>query len=277
MTILEHWQLQKESLRLHIEAAATMADAVYQVRHAIVQTEQNALAEMSDDVLRQQVGVLFGCVKHSLGLIETCTAMQTPQWHRKPESVHRSPRVMLGLLAALPLLVLTILCWWKGFILGAALALCTLLVGAAALLWKPGNEKVLEAAVIIRPDIDRLFIQLDGQMRSLDRCLNDFGYLNEQLGKGAEPTDTRSVDRAASLMEALMDCDEEAGAAAAESAGRLLAAFGLRAVWYTEENSRLFNILPSKNTTRTLSPAIVSVPENRMLRRGTAAVCEDVA
>lgn len=276
MTILEHWQLQKDNLRLQLEAAPTMADAVYQLRHAMVQTEQNALAEMGDDVLRQQAGVLFGCVKHSLGLVECCKAIATPQWNRKKVS-HRSPRLLLGLLAVLPLLVLTALCWWKGFVAGMALGLCTLLVGTAALLWKPEQETAIEAAIVLRPDIDRLFTLLDGQMRSIDRCVNDFDYLNEQLCKGVEPTDARMVDRAADLMEALMECDEEQGAPAMEAADRLLSALGMRAVLYSEENSRLFNILPSKNTTCTLSPAIVSAQDKRMLRRGTAAVCTDAA
>ena len=102
MTILEHWQLQKENLRLQTEAAATMADAVYHARHAIVQTEQNALAEMSDDILRQQAGILLGCVKHSLGLMETCTVVQTPKWNTQKAAALRSPRLVLGLLAALP-------------------------------------------------------------------------------------------------------------------------------------------------------------------------------
>ena len=277
MTILEHWQLQKENLRLQIQASPTMADAVYQLRHAIVQAEQNALAEMSDDVLRQQAGVLLGSIKHSLGLLEACTAVQTTGWHKKEKSARLSPRLIMGLLAAVPLLMLTLLCWWKGFASGMALALCALLIGAAALLWKPEKEEQAEAVCVVRPDIDRLLGLLDGQMRSIDRCLNDFAYLNEQLTKGIEPADARMAERAADMLEALLECDEEERAPAMEAAERLLAALGMRSVLYSEENSRLFNILPSKTTTRTLSPAIVSLQENHMFRRGTAAVRIDAA
>ena len=69
-------------------------------------------------------------------------------------------------------------------------------------------------------------------------------------------------------MEALCGCDPEAR----EAAGRLLAELGLGALDYSEENRRLFNALPSKSETRTLAPAIVSLEDQRLLRRGTAAV-----
>ena len=36
-----------------------------QQRHALLQTEQNALAEMTDDVLRQQAGVLMSPVSYT--------------------------------------------------------------------------------------------------------------------------------------------------------------------------------------------------------------------
>ena len=52
---------------------------------------------------------------------------------------------------------------------------------------------------------------------------------------------------------------------------------GLGALDYTEENRRLFNALPSKSETRTLSHDIVSLEDRRLLRRGTAAVRTDAA
>ena len=52
----------------------------------------------------------------------------------------------------------------------------------------------------------------------------------------------------------------------------LLNGLGFRAMEYSEDNSRLFTVLPSKNETRTISPAIVSAEDFRLIRRGPAAV-----
>ena len=82
---------------------------------------------------------------------------------------------------------------------------------------------------------------------------------------------------AADLMEALYECEGEVPEAAGEAARKMLAVMGLTALDYTEENRRLFNALPSKSETRTLSPAIVSLEDRRLLRRGTAAVRTDAA
>ena len=86
-----------------------------------------------------------------------------------------------------------------------------------------------------------------------------------------------TLARAADLMEALYECDGEVRETAGEAARKLLAGLGLTALDYTEENRRLFNALPSKSETRTLSPAIVSLEDRRLLRRGTAAVRTDAA
>ena len=76
MSIFEHWEAQKETLRQKLLEQPDMAGVVYQVRHAIAQTEQNALAEFSDDVLRQQAGVMLGTLKTSIGLMEAHIATQ---------------------------------------------------------------------------------------------------------------------------------------------------------------------------------------------------------
>ena len=78
-------------------------------------------------------------------------------------------------------------------------------------------------------------------------------------------------------MEALYESDGEDMEGAHEAAKRLLSSLGLQAVDYSNETSRLFNALPSKTVTRTLSPAIVSAQDHQLLRRGTAAVRIDAA
>ena len=272
MNVFEHWQTQKEGLRTILAEQPDAPSAVYQVRHAIAQTEQNALAEMHDDVLRQQAGVLMSCIKQSVGFIEAQFASQV--WvPRSMKNAVKKPAYLYWIAAAAQGIG-CILCYdaeqW---------GLLVLLLAVLGLgLWQYVTEKkTLETPestckVTLTPDIDCIFTLLDDQMRAVDRYLNDFGYLNDQLRCGAECSDTVVLARASDLMEALYDVADEERETIEEAACRLLEGMGMRAVEYSEENRRLFNALPSKSMTRTLSPAIVSIKDDKLLKRGTAAV-----
>lgn len=276
MTIFEHWQNQKELLRPKLTDEPDMAGVVYQVRHAIMQTEQNALAELDEDVLRQQAGVMLGMLKASIGLMEANIAAQV--WVPQKQSDKPKESSRLRWIAAGLLVLLMAYCGFKTLWLGSALGLCCLILSAVSLFSRPKTASFSdEVRITLKPDIDRLFIILDGQIRSIDRAVNDFSYLNDQMRSGSDGADPSSIARAADLMEAIYACDEELREEAEEAASRLLASIGLYAVSYCEETSRYFNALPSKNTTRTLSPAILSLQDRRLLRRGTAAVCTGAA
>ena len=279
MTLFDHWELQKQNLRTLLDEQDDLAGAVYQIRHALLQTEQNALAEISDDILRQQAGVLLGCIKNSAGLLETNISAQVWIPQSKKGTAKRDPSLWL---AACGLLLLAcILCVFKGYWLILALIVAGAATGLTAFLHgrvqKQSASVQDESRVILKPDTNQIFTLLDAQIRMADCCINDFIYLNEQLRGSSECTDTAAVSRAADLLEALYDCDEEQRSSAEEAAFKLLESLGMQALDYSEETSRLFNALPSKTMTRTLSPAIVSIKEQRLLRRGTAAVRIDAA
>lgn len=275
MNVYDLWQIQREPLRpLLTNDTPDVARSVSQVRHAILQTEQNALAELQDDVLRQQAGLLFSCLKNALGLLEIHTAAQVWVPQKAPAKPERSERLPVLLCLAFlipPLIFLYAKTEWLWFALGLSGAIC----GLWALVRRPKESFGLpqdEARVTLTLDAERLLSLLDEQMRAIDRQIRDFAYLNDQLRGNAECADTASLARAADLMEALYECDPGERAPAEEAARNLLAGLGLRALDYSEENCRLFNALPSKTETRTLSPAIVSTQDHRLLKRGTAAV-----
>jgi len=273
MNVYAHWQTQRDVLRQRLDSVSDLGQAVSHVRHALLQTEQNALAEIPDDVLRQQTGLLFACLKSSAGLLEVRVASQVWVPQKRTERPNRRallPRLLSPALL-LPLLVLFYTKGqWLGFALCAASVACALWALIAGSKASPAAQD--EVRVTLRPDPDALLSALDEQMRAIDRQINDFLYLNEQLRGNAKCADGAALSRAADLLEALYECDPEQRAPAEVSARALLASLGLQALDYTEENSRLFNALPSKTETRTLSPAIVSAQDHRLLRRGTAAV-----
>lgn len=274
MSIWQHWQTQKEGLRASLTEQTPSADAAAKVRRALLQTEQNALAEMDDDLLRQQASVLMGGLKGSLGLMEAHGTAQV--WVAQKSTPVPAAVPMLEKAAAGLLVLAAVWCGFRDEWLALALCVSGLITGAAALLSarKAAPETLpadrVQASVTL--DVDRLIAVLDSQLRAMDRYISDFASLNEQAAGCAEHADSITLSRAADLMEALYDCGEEAREPAEEAARRLLERLGLEALDYTEDNSRLFNALPSKSHTRTLSPAIVSLGDQQLLRRGTAAV-----
>lgn len=271
MTVSEHWENQKPLLWEELNQKESLADAADAIRHALRQTEQNALADLGDDHLRQQAGILFSCVRSSVSLLEAQNAATV--WTAQKAAGKRTFPVCWGILAAL-IVSLCLYCSFKEWHLGMWLSAGALICAAAAFL---SQRKHLtfpkdEVRVTLRPDAERLIAQLDGQMLAIDRSIDDFLSLNTQLRASAETADPAAVALAADLMEALYEADGAQQPEAEQSARRLLACLGLQALEYSNETSALFSTLPSKNTTRTLCPAIVSVQDQKLLRRGTAAV-----
>ncbi len=279
MSIVQHWQDQKDALRSTLNDRMSAADTVRHVRHTLLQVEQNALAEMDDDLLRQQASVLMGSLKGSIGLLEAHGTAQV--WVAQKSQNAKMQNRSLWRFAAAALALLAVYTGLKGEWIPLILCCAGFGLGFFALLQERRNASSLlprdEVQATVTVDIDRLFAILDGQLRAMDRYLSDFSYLNDQARGGADNADAITLSRAADLMEALYDCDEAERAPAEEAARRLLEKLGLQALDYCEEHSRLFNALPSKSTTRTLSPAIVSIKEQQLLRRGTAAVRIDAA
>ena len=271
MSAFECWEEQRESLRAALKDQTSVADQVYAIRHALMQTEQNTLAQQSDEVLRQQMGVLFSLVKGSVGFLETPVAATS--WvaqSRKTEK--QGGKAWLVVLTALLMIFSGLCCYFRGIVLGWVSALAALIAGSAALLTERRKAAVHdEVRVTLQPDVERLLAVLDGQLRAIDRCANDFAYLNDSL-RGREQGSSAMAERLADLMEAVYDLGGDERDEMAGAVDGLLNGLGFRAMEYSEENSRLFTVLPSKNETRTLSPAIVSAEDFRLIRRGTAAV-----
>ena len=261
------------------EQQTDLSSVVYQTRHAVLQTEQNALAEIRDDILRQQAGVLFGCIRNSVGLLEANVTSQV--WVAQSKHDGKKAISTLKQFSWFALLLACVYCaaksLWLPLILTVASAVLNLAVWIKERRNAPPREKAPQIRATISVDTDRLLSLLDGQMNAVERYLNDFTYLNEQLRGASDLNDPVAVARACDLLEALYECDEAQRASADEAARKLLERLGLRVLDYSEENSRFFTALPSKNMTQTLSPAILSIKDQQLLRRGTAAVRMDAA
>lgn len=279
MSILQHWQQQKDALRSLLTEAMPSSEVVVHIRHALLQTEQNALAEMDDPLLRQQAAILMNCLKGSLGFLEAHKTGKTWVAQKSQAAVlahHRWWRIAFAILA-----FSVIVCGLRDEWFIMLLSFSGMSTAAFALITerKKGFSSLPpdELRISVSVDFDRMLTVLDGQLRAADRYLEDFSYLNEQACGISDHADAAVISRAVQLMETLYDCSDEERAPVEEAARQLLLRLGLETVDYSEETSRLFNALPSKSITRTLSPAIVSAGEKTLLRRGTAAVRIDAA
>lgn len=193
MSAFECWEEQRGSLRAALKEQPSVPDQVYAIRHALMQTEQNTLAQQSDEILRQQMGVLFSLVKGSVSFLETPVAVTS--WVAQSRREEKTGgKAWLVVLAALLMVFSGLCCYFRGIVLGWVSALAALIAGSAALLSerrknrKPARHE--EVRVTLQPDVERLLAVLDGQMRAIDRCANDFAYLNDSL-QGREPGQLR--------------------------------------------------------------------------------------
>ena len=274
------WTTQRERLRETLAAAGDAAGAAYLVRHTLSQVEQNTMAEQPDDLLRQQTGILFACVKTSLNLLDI--SLTSKVWVAQTAAGKPKGGVWRWLLlAALALAagIGTFAYLRSQWLLFAAAATAAVLGTAGWLLQRRAAKQTGvfdedRLKVTTMPDAEQLFKAVEAQMRAIDRYINDFAYLNEQSALSHSVPDAQSISVLADLMQAVYETDGEAGEDAAAAAEHLLASLGVRAAGYTPQDARLFTVLPSISETRTLSPALLATKDGALLRRGTAAVMQ---
>lgn len=277
------WVAQREHLREGLATTGDAAGAAYLTRHTLSQVEQNAMAEQTDDLLRQQLGILFSCVKTSLNLLDiSVTARVWVAQETDPKARKRAWAWLLvlglGALAACGVFAYLSAQWalLTGLIAAVALGATGFLLHGRVLRQQSAIDDD-RVKVTAKPDAEKLFQAIDAQMRAIDRYMNDFAYLNEQTALTSGAPDHRNIAALAELMQAVYEAEGEAGDEATVAAERLLGGMGVLAVRYAPQEQRLFTVLPSISETRTLAPALVSAKDGALLLRGTAAVCEPLA
>ena len=267
------WCAQKPSLREALSKNQDATGVAYAVRHALSQVEQNTMAEKNDDLLRQQTGILFQCCKNAASLLDV--PMTTQVWAlQTPNKPAPRARLPLWIIAGLVQGAIGVYGYAAKQWLLCLLALAAFALALIAALQRPKKSAPPEPSVktTLRPDTDKLFQVIDAQMQAIDRYVNDFQYLNENVSGNAGTPDHTMAAMLSDILEALQDCDEDTRQGAEEAARRMLTSLGLEAVSYSDAVANLFTVLPSKNETKTLVPAIVAEKDRQLLKRGVAAV-----
>ena len=283
MTAYECWQEQREALGAELAKQQDMQDVIYATRHALLQTEQNVLATQSDDVLRQQMGVLFALLKNSISLMNVpiTSTTWTAASRRNKKRLGRGFPLLLT--AGFLLLAACLWCYAKKDLLGWLLPLGGIVLALIGLginrseakkAYVPPKE---QARVTHTVDPQVFLSAIDGQILMIDRCANDFAYLNQTLRTASDSISTKNLEAIADVLEAIYAYDDDLRPQAEDAMNQLLHEMGLETMAYSPEHSKLFSQLPSKNATRTLCPAILSAEDHRLLRRGTAVVTNSAA
>lgn len=282
MSAHQCWLAQRERLRESLRTTGDTSGAAYLTRHALAQVEQNAMAEQSDDLLRQQTGILFSCCKTSLNLLDI--SVTTKVWvaqtlAQKPKKGFATWALLLVCALQIAVLLyayvshLWLLCVPPGATLIATI-IGWVSLSRAKKLEEPTEDRL---KVTAKPDTEKLFAAIDAQMKAIDRYINDFAYLNEQNAMQNGPADVQSTALLAGLMQAVYECEGDGRDEAVSAAERLLDSAGVHAVVYSSTDAHLFNVLPSITETRTLVPALLSQKDGALLYRGTAAVIQITA
>lgn len=283
MTALEYWQEEKPALVKELAEQTELSDVIYTTRHAILQTEQNTLAAQSDDVLRQQMGVLFAMLKNSVSLLNV--PITSTAWAAVSRRAEKRNLPGLPLLIAAAVLLAAAFAWsyMKHDLLGWLLPLAALLAGAGGLVVngqaqrKEKNKPAPELRTVQSVDAEQLVCAIEAQIIMIDRCATDFAYLNKTLRTPVGGTGWRNLDAVSELLETIYAYDDDLRQQAEEAMQQLLLEMGLEAVEYSTDSEKLFTQLPSKSVTKTLCPALLSAEDHRLLRRGTAVVSTKAA
>ena len=271
------WCAQKPKLRESLKDCTDAGHMVYAIRHALAQVEQNTLAEKTDDLLRQQMGILFSCCKMSVNLLDMSVA--TKVWQLQSQKEKKKSGFVWGFwsIAGLAQVATGLIAYIGGQPFAVLFSILALVTAMVALLKTARQKKKLplpeeQFRVTLRPDEEKLFTSLDAQMQAIDQYTNDFAYLNEQVAGKQTAPERKLVAAAADILEALYEADEKERQGIEEAVSEMLEGMGLAAIPYSKSEQQLFTTLPSKDETRTLIPALVWKEDDRLVKRGVAAV-----
>ena len=270
MDIAEMWSLRRSALERELATESGASGMMRKARHVFSQMEQELLAGYTDDAARQRVGVLTGVFKHSLDLITLPQSVRDVS----EKTVSSPAEKLLPAGAACGIAVTLLYGLYRND--RALEILCAVLLLALGILMLVSRRKTKlpENRYETCPDTAAFLRQLDSQISLLSRSLQDLDVLDRSLQTG-DPARAPSLSGISGMLETVSQMDEEDRRALGADLDRLLNAIDLKAVEYSLENAGLFDLLPSKNITRTLSPALLDAREGTLLRRGTAAVMQE--
>ena len=271
MSIEKYWQEQRNAF---LKQAETLRDDMSLLAHYKTWMEQLKTYAMSqhphEDQLRQAIALLF-CQAMQGAEMALVRGLPTIEFRQAPSAPSRAPRfpaflchplarcavLAAGMAAAM---FSGISCWWCALVFAAA-------AGLEALCMIPRETGKTEPAAVSSIRLDVLESFMNKQVRLMDRQIEDLKNLlsDQETGGGGEidPTALSLCQNVWSVHHASYPAET-----ALYMAEKYLEQND--AVWaeYTAERRGWFEVLPTRQDSRTIYPAIVSASGHSLLRRG---------
>jgi len=274
MNALAAFENRKEALKLQLDAAQSVQEAI---AACVMALEQTACELAQDEHARQRQQAVMAVVRRAPQLLRAAAArgelvIAGGAQEEKPSKQDKIRRMIQAagafLLAALAV---------HEFIDGKT-AFAVLQLAGGALLFagglrqqKPAAGQGCSARAVCKVDADAMVRLLCELCQAADVCAADLMLIEQDAGaiRLSGTADDAMLDLLIVLMEAKASGREDLAMRSLSQAEQYLHMLGIEIAAYSEAHAPMFDILPTLGQTRTIRPALIR--DGKVLRRGAAA------
>ena len=271
MNALTAFSHREEQLLAALGQAKDVDQAIAACSMALEQTACELAQDEQDDVARQRMQAVLACARHAPQMLRACAArgelvLCEAAASTKKERLQRGAK----LLGAFLLAALAVYEMIEGRPVFAALQLA----GGCLLFFCDGQKErqTVKARGVPCVDAQRTVQMLREMCQAADICVSDLMLLEKEAGAArlSGTADEAMLDLLVSQLEAKASGRPEMAMRSLDRAEQYLHMLGMEVVFFSGENAKLFDILPTMGEVRTIRPALVK--DGMVVRRGTAAM-----
>ena len=256
---LEHYRALLENEKL--PAALPAEEAALRLKRIIADTQELTLSQLDSSVARQLGSILFS---HEAGLTSVFNTLKDREAAPQPDKEKRKTGTLIISLSCLICAASCILAWSDNAVASALMFLAAEIASIFGMRLFEKKQNVKTASDI---DARALFALAERRMEAIDRDLDAF----ISIPQGASRDDGDDVLNL--IVKAITLKREDPGSIPDELMTAIIAlmiARGYTVVEYSEGTKDLFDVMPTKRQTRTITPAILK--NDRLIARGMAIV-----
>lgn len=257
-----------------------IADIRVQILDLISKIEYELLANQKIEIVRKQCAILFDCVKNAINVISSVTEVDLWQKNDRYKTKSRIKNNLATLIAAILSITFSVLAGYFAFqsndyklLIILSLDLVSVMLFFSFNFVKNKRNKANHQAVDFKPVIlvntDKLIVILGEIMRVIDKRIEELELLQLNTIKQANgEMDDTIYEIFQQLFEAKRMNDSELALETIKAVQFYLHNNEIKCVEYSPEKDRYFEILPSKEKSRTIVPAFVK--GDHVIKKGRA-------
>ncbi|MBQ7786341.1 MAG: hypothetical protein IJ381_09400 [Clostridia bacterium] len=277
MNALVAFENRKEALKLQLDAAQSVQEAIAACVMALEQTACELAQDEQDEHARQRQQAVMAVVRRAPQLLRAAAAQGelviTDAAQEEAVSKQDQVRRLIQAAGAFVLASLAV----HEFIDGKT-AFAVLQLAGSALLFagglrqqKPAVGQGCSVRAVCKVDADAMVRLLCELCQAADVCAADLMLIEQDAGmmRLSGTADDAMLDLLIVLMEAKASGRDDLAMRSLSQAEQYLHMLGVEIAQYRPENAQMFDILPTLGETRTIRPALIK--DGKVLRRGAAA------